>query len=100
MGDVSKQITVLKDCEMALEVHRPDQHETIARRLRKTTILQCGWLLKGHFQHLWFREYQNCSHTFTKGISEISVGQELTEHRSLCFWLHGGVVLMPLKNHC
>lgn len=52
MGDVSKQITVLKDCEMALKVHRPDQHETITGRLGNTVILQCGGLLKGHLQHL------------------------------------------------
>lgn len=30
MGHVSKQITALKDCEMALKVYRSDQQETIA----------------------------------------------------------------------
>lgn len=98
MGDVSKQITALKDCEMTLEEHRPDRHETIARRLRKTSALRCGRLLKGHFQHLRSREYQNCSHTFTKGISEITVGQGLTHQRPLWFWLNGGAVLTSLKN--
>lgn len=79
MGDVSKQITVLKDCDMALEVHRPEQHETVAKRLRKPAVLQRGWLLKGHFQHLQFGDYQTCSHTFTKGIPEVTVGQGLTD---------------------
>lgn len=72
MEPVSKQITVLKDCEMALKVHRSAQQETIARRAKITVRLLRSRLLKGHSHHLQFRENQNRGHTFAKAIPEIT----------------------------